>query len=157
MTRCPNMPTPARIRVITVIAVVTAFVVAVLAAPFVRHAAGAPGGTISPITFTATTRNGRPVGAAQSFAAGTRRIYAVFRFAELRAADRLEGRWLRAGQRLLTQSTTLGEIFGSRFPGKGRLWFWIQWEGGAPPGTYRFELRLNGQPARTGTFTVTPP
>jgi len=157
MTRSSNTPTPARPRVITVIAVAAALVAAVLAAPSVRQAAGAPGGTISPITFTATTQNGRPVGAARSFAAGTRRICAVFRFAGLRAADRLEGRWLRNGQRLFVQSTTLEEVFGPRFPGNGRLWFWIEWEGGATPGTYRFELRLNGQPARTGTFTVRPP
>lgn len=157
MTKGSTTPTPALTPVFTVIAVAMAVTVAVLTAPSVRRAAGAPGGAISPITFTATTQNGRPVGAAQSFAAGTRRIYAVFRFAGLRSADRLEGRWLRNGQRLLTQTTTLGEIFGPRFPGKGRLWFWIEWEGGATPGAYRFELRLNGRHARTGTFTVAPP
>lgn len=109
---------------------------------------------IGAITFTDRTENGRPVGAAKTFAAGTRRIYAVFRFEALGSSDILEGRWVSGSREVLKQATTLAELFSGQIPKSGRLWFWIQWDSGARPGKYRFELRVNGRFARDGTFDI---
>lgn len=120
-----------------------------------RSEASSPGDArISAITFTDRTENGRPVGAAKTFAAGTRRIYAVFHFEALDGQEVLEGRWISGSQEVMKQATRLAEVFNGPVPKSGRLWFWIQWDGGARPGKYRFELRINGRFAREGTFEV---
>ncbi len=133
---------------------VTLLLLAAGGIPWPSEASAAGDSRISAITFTDRTENGRPVGAAKTFAAGTRRIYAVFRFEALRGQDRLEGRWESGSQEVMKQATTLAEIFGAQMPTNGRLWFWIQWDDGVRPGKYRFELRINGRFARDGTFEV---
>ncbi|MDR7464153.1 MAG: hypothetical protein QN152_06305 [Armatimonadota bacterium] len=114
------------------------------------------GARIDPIVFATDVHNGQPVGAASAFPAGTRRIYAYFRYLGLQPEDRLEGTWYKDGQELMKRSATVSEAVGDNPPPAGTLWFWAGWEQGAPTGSYRFELRLNGSPVREGTFQVTP-
>lgn len=111
---------------------------------------------IDPIVFATDVQNGRPVGAASTFPAGTRRIYAYFRYLGLRSEDRLEGTWFKDGQELMKRSATVAEALGSNAPAAGTLWFWSEWEQGLSAGSYRFELRLNDSLVREGTFQVTP-
>ncbi|MDQ7829379.1 MAG: hypothetical protein QN122_07465 [Armatimonadota bacterium] len=119
-------------------------------------ATSAPGeATLGPITFATAVEQGRPVGAATRFPEGTRRIYAFFPFRGLRPDDRLEGIWFKDGQELTRRSATVREAVGTGGP-SGNLWFWVGWRQGAPPGRFRFELKLNGHPAGEGTFEVTP-
>ncbi|MDR7545585.1 MAG: hypothetical protein QN120_15185 [Armatimonadota bacterium] len=94
------------------------------------------------------------MGAASTFSAGTRRIYAHFRYAKLRPEDSLEGAWFKDERELLRRSTTVAQALGSNAPAAGTLWFWVEWGQGAPAGSYRFELRLNGSLVRERTFLV---
>jgi len=116
----------------------------------------APAGVASgaPIVFATGVRNGQPVGAASTFAAGTRQIFAFVRYQGLRPEDRLDGIWFRDDREFTRQSTTVAEVFGSSAPPAGKLWFWVEWQQGAPAGSYRFELKFNGQATTQGTFEI---
>lgn len=140
--------------------------------PFATAGPGAPGAALpatasppaaspgpaaaagEPIIFATGVQNAEPVGAATTFRAGTGRIYAFVRFQGLRPEDRLEGIWFQDGKELARQSTTAAESFGARIPPVGKLWFWVEWKRGAPAGSYRFELKFNGQATTQGTFEI---
>lgn len=111
--------------------------------------------TIGDIIFAPNLQNERPVGAAKRFSSGTKRIYAFFPFREMRPDDKVEAVWFKDGKEVYTHKTTLTEVLGSNTKPNGNLWFWLSWTNGAPQGSYRVEIRVNGQPARTETFEVT--
>lgn len=54
----------------------------------------------------------------------------------------------------LRPEDTVGAILGSRYQPTGNLWFWVGWSDGAPAGSYRFEIRVNGRAASSGAFEV---
>jgi hypothetical protein len=110
---------------------------------------------IGDIIFAPNLQNERPVGAATKFRTGARRIYAFFPFRDMRPEDKVEAIWFKDGEQLYTQKTTLREVLGSNVKPFGNLWFWLSWSDGAPRGSYRIEIRVNGQPAQTGNFEVT--
>lgn len=110
--------------------------------------------TIGDIIFATDVQNGRPVGATTSFEPGPRRIYAFFPYKGLRPEDTVEGLWTKDGEELQKRSDTVGAILGSRYQPTGNLWFWIGWSDGAPTGSYRFEISVNGRAASSGAFEV---
>jgi hypothetical protein len=111
-------------------------------------------GTIGDISFGTDVQDGRLVGTATSFDAGTRRIYAFFPFRNLTRKDTVEGVWSKDGSELYRRSDTVGAILGSKYQPTGTLWFWLGWSGGAPAGSYRFEILINGKAAGSGTFDI---
>lgn len=110
---------------------------------------------IGDIIFAPNLQNERPVGVAKRFGSGTKRIYAFFPFRDMRPEDKVEAVWFKDGKEVYTHKTTLTEVLGSNTKPNGNLWFWLSWTNGAPQGSYRVEIRVNGQPARTETFEVT--
>jgi hypothetical protein len=109
---------------------------------------------IGDIIFAPNLQNERPVGAAKRFGQGTKRVYAFFPFRDMRPDDKVEAVWFKDGEEVYTHKTTLTEVLGGNIKPNGNLWFWLSWTNSAPPGSYRVEIRVNGQPARTGTFEV---
>jgi hypothetical protein len=120
------------------------------------RAAGPSTATIGDIVFATDLENRRPVGVATSFPQGTRRIYAFFPWKDLRPDDTVEGTWFKEGKQVLKRSTTVAEVIGRNLAPTGNLWFWVSWGNGAPAGSYHFEVWVNGQLARRGTFDVKP-
>jgi len=109
---------------------------------------------IGDIVFAPNLQNERPVGAASRFGPGTRRMYAFFPFRDMRPEDKVEAVWFKDGEEVYKHKTTLTEVLGGNTKPSGNLWFWLSWTNGAPQGSYRVEIRVNGRPARTGTFEV---
>jgi len=130
----------------------------VQSAGFTVGVASAPpsGSPIGAITFAHGESGGDPDRPADRFAAGVKRVYAFFSFAGLKADDVIRGVWTAGGRQVLEKQLTLKDVFSGRPPEKGTLWLWIQWDSGAPAGTYRLDISVNGAVVRSGTFVVEP-
>ncbi len=113
-----------------------------------------PAGPIGTITFAHGESNGAPDRPADHFRAGVSRVYAFFTFAGLKSDDIVRGVWTAGGRQILEKHLTLPEVFSGRTPDNGTLWLWIQWDNGAPAGSYQLEISVNGTVVQSGTFVV---
>jgi hypothetical protein len=125
-----------------------------LAAQSVYAASGVMAGTLGPIIFAEGEEDGQPVNPTDRFEEGVSTIYAFCGFAGLVADDTVEAIWYADDTVIYEETTSLEEIFGGIVPDEGMLWFWVDFKQGAPAGTYRLEILLNGELVRSGEFTV---
>lgn len=116
-------------------------------------AADAPIGTI---TFAHGESGGEPERPAERFAAGVGRVYGFFSFTGLAADDVIRGVWTKEGQQVFEKQFPLSEVFSGQIPERGTIWLWIHWNNGAPAGSYRLDVSVNGTLRRSGTFVVEP-
>lgn len=116
----------------------------------------ASGSPIGPITFAHGESGGDPDRPADRFAAGVSRVYAFFGFAGLKPDEVIRGVWTTGGRQVLEKQLTLNDVFSGRPPERGTLWLWIQWDSGAPAGSYRLDISVKETVVRSGTFVVGP-
>ena len=95
-----------------------------------------------------------PVGAANRFDAGIKAIYAFFDFDGLKPEDTVAAVWYDGTDTILEQHVRVSEILGTNPREYGHLWLSIQFEQGAPAGSYVLELRVNEAFAQSANFSV---
>jgi predicted small lipoprotein YifL len=113
-------------------------------------------GYLGPVTFASGESGTHPAGPTDRFDVGTKTVYAFFNFEGLKPEDTIAAVWYQGTGRLLEQDVKASEILGSNLREYGHLWLSIQFEQGAPAGSYSLELNINGTFAQSGSFSVNP-
>ncbi len=119
-------------------------------------APGSSNAQLGPIIFALGESNTQPVGRSDRFEAGVKTVYAFFNFTRLRTGDIVTGTWFRGTEQLGAQHYKMSEVFGDTPREKGHLWMHIAFDDGAPPGSYRLEIRVNDRFAQSGSFAIDP-
>lgn len=116
-------------------------------------------GGLGAIAFAAGPAEAKPAVSTERFPEGTGVIQGFLEVENLALEDTLAGVWYRGPLPIAEQRYAVADLFaGSRPPIRGYVWFGLALEpsGGAPPGFYRLEVRLNGELAQAGSFVVEP-
>lgn len=110
--------------------------------------------TFSDPTFAEDVQDGEPVGASSTFPVGTSEVHVVVSYENLDADDGITYRWLHDGEAIVEETTTARKLGDIEDTGSGDFTFFVNLQGGWPPGEYTFELVHEGDVASEGSFTV---
>lgn len=104
--------------------------------------------------FAEDAQDFEPVNASTSFDSGIPEVHVVGSYENLEPDDGITYRWLHDGQAFFEETTTARRLGGFEETGSGEYTFFLEIQGGWPPGEYGFELVHEGSVVSEGGFTV---
>jgi hypothetical protein len=114
------------------------------------------GGRVGLIVFARGESGAQPVGRSDRFRAGTKVVYAFLDFEGLRVGDTVMATWFKGAEKLRDQTLRISAGESADFAHKPHVELSMTFDGGARPGGYFLEIRINDGLAQFGGFAVDP-